>query len=135
MKSAKESGVWKPPEWDPVTKSHAFHQVSVRRRTYWQLVVVRRSARPPVHVCVCVGVCAVHARASERKTGNVHVRAAFLRARRRVAVALLRPVPSARHSFSGRWPSSCATRRSSEDTKLAVGRNREQQPPPFSPSP
>lgn len=58
-KSGRASG--SEAEWDPVTKSHAFHvhQFSVRRRTFWQLVVRRSAPRPSVRVCACgvVGVC------------------------------------------------------------------------------
>jgi len=62
MKSAKEESgrvSGSEAEWDPVTKSHAFHQFSVRRRTYWQLVVCRSAPRPSVRVCACgvVGAC------------------------------------------------------------------------------
>lgn len=71
-----------------VTKSHAFHQFSVRRRTFWQLVVLAAPLRDRPCACVrvawlvCVCVCG-HNRttrtARERLLRNVDVSVSILR--------------------------------------------------------
>lgn len=118
-------------KWGPVTESHAFHQVSVRRRTYWRLLL-RCSARDRS----CVGVCArgsARRHTYERERESVYT---VYSTWRRVRVNTLEDrftIYTCRSFFQGisRLRSRNIDRSRSPSWQLAI--ERKQWPPPFSP--